>query len=73
VPQSHTLPNTNPTTMAADATLELSIEQLISALDKKLFIECEQVQSEMSLISRALVPTLTVKVRSRNSGQNLRC
>ena len=48
-----------------DAALELSIEQLIGALNKKLFTECARVQSSMSPISHALVATLTSEVWCR--------
>ena len=60
--------------MALDAALELSVEQLISALNKKLFMECARVQSAMPTISRALVAKLTTEVRSNASelGKNHR-
>lgn len=51
------------TIMMSDASLELSVEQLISTLNKKLFMECGRVQSEMPPMSRALAATLTVKGR----------
>jgi len=51
--------------MAPDATFELSIEQLITALDRKLLMECGQIQSAMPPMSRALVATLAKKVRSQ--------
>jgi hypothetical protein len=60
-----------PTIMAPDPTLELSIEQLISALNKKLFVECARVQAAMPPMSRALVATLTAEVRSRALSGNL--
>ena len=48
------------------APLELSsIEQLISALNKKLLKECARVQSAMPPESRGLVATLASEVRSR--------
>jgi len=49
-----------------DAALELSVEQLISALNKKLFMECTRVQAAMPPMSRALVATLTAEVRSQD-------
>ena len=55
-----------------DATLELSVEQLIGALNKKLFVECAQVQSAMPPMSRTLVATLTAGVRSQEPRGNLR-
>jgi len=61
------------TMIMPDATIELSVEQLIGALNKKLFAECAQVQSAMSAMSRTLVATLTAEVRSQESRGNLRC
>ena len=55
-----------------DATLELSIEQLVGALNKKLFTECAQVQSAMPPMSRAQVATLTAEVHSQEPRGNLR-
>ena len=49
--------------MTIDAALELSVEQLISALNKKIFMECTRVQSMTAPTSRALVATLTAEVR----------
>lgn len=51
--------------MVPDAALELSVEQLISTLDKKLFMECTRVQAAVvPPMSRALVATLTAEVQS---------
>ena len=51
--------------MAPDAALELSVEQLISTLDKKIFMECARVQAAVvPPMSRALVATLTAEVQS---------
>jgi len=50
--------------MTLDPALELSVEQLIRALNKKLFMECAKAQSMMPPTSRALVATLTTEVRS---------
>ena len=58
--------------MTPDAALELSIEQLVSALNKKLFMECARVQSAMSPMSRVQVAALTVEVRSREPKGNLK-
>ena len=52
--------------MVPDAALELSVEQLISALNKKLFMECTRVQPGIPPMSRALVATLTTEVRSQD-------
>ena len=53
--------------MVPDATLELSIEQLIGALNKKLFMECTRVKSvTLPTLSRALVATFTAEVRSQD-------
>ena len=53
--------------MVPDAALELSVEQLISALDKKLFMECTRVQAAIGPpMSRALVATLTAEVQSQD-------
>jgi len=49
--------------MGPDATLELSLEELIGALNEKLSTECARVQSAMPPMSRALVATLTAEVR----------
>ena len=51
------------TIMTLDPVLELSLEQLVRALNKKLLMECTRVQSAMPPPSRALVVTLTVEVR----------
>ena len=51
------------TIMTTDSVLELSVEQLIGALNKKLFMECARVQSELPPTSRASVDTLTAEVR----------
>ena len=61
------------TMMVPDAALELSVEQLISALNKKLFMECTRVQREMPPTSRALVATLTAEVCSRDPKENFEC
>ena len=52
------------TTMKLDLARKFSVEQLIQALDKKLFMECTEAQSMVPPVSRALVVTLKVKVRS---------
>jgi len=57
--------------MVPDAALELSVEQLISALNKKLFMECTQVQAGMPPIPRAPVATLTAEVRSQDLKRDL--
>lgn len=64
-----TLPKAT-TTMTPDAALELSVEQLIDALNQKLFMECTQARAAMPPRSRALAATLTAKVRSRILQQN---
>ena len=58
------------TTMTPDITLEHSVEQLISALNKKLLMECARVRPQTLQISRALVVTLTAEVRLRSWGGN---
>ena len=58
--------------MTPDAALELSIEQLIGTLNKKLFMECVRVQSATPPRSRALVATLTTEVRSQKLKGNFR-
>ena len=63
----------SPTMTVPDAALELSIDQLINALEKKLFMECEGLQAAMKPMSRALVTNLTTKVRSREPEGNLEC
>jgi len=52
--------------MVPDAALELSVEQLISVLNKKLFMECTRVQAAIPPIPRAPVTTLTAEVRSQD-------
>ena len=51
------------TMMVPDAALELSVEQLISALDNKLFMEYARVQAEMPPMSQAPVAKLTAEVQ----------
>lgn len=48
--------------MTPDAALELSIEQLIGALSKKLSLECKRVQAEFPQKPRTPVTTLIVEV-----------
>ena len=50
--------------MALDVALELSVEQLISALNEKLFTEFASVRSKVPPASRTSVAGLTAKVRS---------
>ena len=57
--------------MTLDATLELSVEQLVDALNKKLFMECARVQAAMPPRSRALAATLATEVRSCVPRRNL--
>ena len=61
------------TAMTPDATLELSIEQLIGALNKKLLIECARVGLAMPPMSRTLVATLTAEVRYQELEGSLEC
>lgn len=49
--------------MAFDAALELSVEQLISVLNKKIFMECTRVQLTVAPATRASVAALTAEVR----------
>ena len=49
--------------MTSDPALELSVEQLIGALNKKLFMECARVPPVTPQMSRAQVATLTAEVR----------
>jgi len=44
--------------------LDLSVEQLVKALNEKLLVECARLQSAVPPPSRALVAALTVEVRS---------
>lgn len=51
--------------MTPDITLDsLSVEQLISALNEKLCMECARVKPTMPPVSRARVATLAAEVRS---------
>ena len=59
--------------MVPDAALELSVEQLISALNKKLFMEYTRVQSAISPTSWAPVATLTAEVQSQDSKRDPEC
>ena len=62
--------NWTATIMTSDASLELSLEQLISALDKKLFGECARIHSTLLPTPRTLVAAFTAEVRLQelNSG-----
>jgi len=42
----------------------LSVDQLISALNEKLFLECTRVKSTMPPVSRAQVAMLAAEVRT---------
>ena len=68
----HTLLLNLTTTMALDAALKLSIEQLISALNKKIFMECSNVQLMAAPTSRALAAALTAEVRPGDMKENQR-
>jgi hypothetical protein len=48
--------------MVPNAPPELSLEQLIDALNEKLFTECTQLQEEIPPRTRALVTTMAAKV-----------
>ena len=61
------------TIMMPDAAPELSVEQLITELNRKLFMECARVQGEMPPMSPALVATLSAEVRSQEPKGNLEC
>ena len=50
--------------MALDVALELSVEQLISALNEKLFTEFTSIRSKVPHASRTSVAALTTEVRS---------
>jgi hypothetical protein len=47
--------------------LELSVEQLIKALNKKLFMECAKVQAQVPPIYRDSLATVAVEVSSQES------
>lgn len=53
--------------MVPDAILELSVEQLVSTLNKKLFMECTRVQAKVPPISRDSVAKVAVEVRAQES------
>jgi hypothetical protein len=67
------LPSLTAIMVIPDAALELSLDQLIGALDRKLFMECGRVQSTISPTSRALVATLTAEVRSQDPKEDFGC
>jgi ACT domain-containing protein len=50
-----------------DVVLELSVEQLIDALNKKLFMECTRVQAQVPPISRDSVARVAIEVRTQGS------
>jgi len=50
--------------MIPGIVFELSIEQLISVLNKKLSMECTRLQSSMPHVSRALVAEFATEVRT---------
>jgi hypothetical protein len=58
--------------MTSDPILELSVEQLVRALNNKLFMECTRVQSTISPASTILVATLAAEVRSNELKANPR-
>ena len=60
------------TTMSLNSVLELSVEQLIGALNEKLFMECKRIQFAMPPITRALVTKLASEVRSSKLQTNPR-
>jgi len=51
------------TAMAFDAALELSVEQLVSVLNKKIFMECARIQLTAAPTTRTSVAALTAEVR----------
>lgn len=53
-----------PTTMSFDPVLELSVKQLIRALNEKLFMECKRMHLAMPPVSRTLATNLASEVRS---------
>jgi len=61
------------TMIVPNAALELSVEQLMSALDRKLFMEYARVQTAMPPMSLALVATLGAEVQSQDLKSNLEC
>ena len=61
-----------PTIMTPDLALELSVEQLVRALNKKLFMEYARVQSAVLYASNALAATLMAEVRSSDPTTNCR-
>ena len=58
--------------MTLDLVLELSVEQLIRALNEKLFMEFARLQSTVSPASRVLVASLTAEVQSNEPQANPR-
>ena len=65
------LPRLSATVMTPDAVLELSVEQLIATLNKKLSTEFTRVQPTTLPVSRALVATLAAEVRVTEPHGNL--
>jgi len=58
------------TAMIPDIVFELSLEQLISVLNKKLSMECTRVQTSMPHVSRALVAGFAAEVRTEQKKIN---
>jgi len=58
--------------MTPDTTLELSLEQLINALDAKLFGECARLRSVLPPTPRTPVAAFTTEVRLRELNGNTR-
>ena len=57
-------------TMSLDSALELSVEQLIRALNKKLFMEWKRVQLSAPRASCTLATKFTSEVRSNEPQMN---
>jgi len=59
--------------MIPGIVFELSIEQLIGVLNKKLSMECTRLQSSMPHVSRALVAELAAEVRTSDQKRVNEC
>ena len=58
--------------MSLDSVLKLSVEQLIRALNERLFVECKRVELSVPPVSHASVTKFTSEVRSNEPHTDLR-
>ena len=56
--------------MAFNAALKLSVEQLVSVLNKKIFMDCTRVQLTAAPATRTSVAALEAEVRHGELGED---